>query len=109
MKNNSKDSVNCKRFWLVDYPILCYLNDCDFQNKIIMAHLADPKAKQIVFDLDQSYEFISFVDHFSDAKDAKISYLVFEKESNKLYFKTHTYRNPFMKREFTNKKVIING
>ena len=26
-KNNSKDSVNCKRFWLVDYPIMCYIDE----------------------------------------------------------------------------------
>ena len=26
-KNNSKDSVKCNRFWLVDYPILCYVDE----------------------------------------------------------------------------------
>ena len=64
-----------------------------------MSHLADPSAKQIGFDLDTNCKFIAFVDHFSEGKDAIISYLALEED--KLLMKTHTYRNPFHKRVFT--------
>ena len=94
-QNNSNDSVNCKRFWLVDYPIMSYLDDYSKPHKIRMAHLADPCAKQIGFVLDANCKFIEFVDHFSEEKDAIISYLAFEQYTEKLLLKTHTYRNPF--------------
>ena len=66
-----------------------------------MSHLADPSAEQIGFILDAKLKFIAFVDHFSEEKDAIISYLALEEETGKLLIKTHTYRNPFQKRVFT--------
>ena len=66
-----------------------------------MVHLADPSAKHIGFTVDSECKFIAFVDRFSEEKDSIISYLALEEATDKILMNTQTYRNPFLKREFT--------
>ena len=66
-----------------------------------MVHLADPSAKHVRFTMDSKCKFIAFVDRFSEEKDSIISYLALEEATDKLFVNSHTYRNPFLKREFT--------
>ena len=57
-----------KRFWLIDYPVLCYVEQD--KCRLTMAHLADPQSKKKTFPLDEDDTFVAFVDRFPDSKDA---------------------------------------
>ena len=51
------------RFWIFDYPIVCYLrhDEDGHENELVMNHLADKDFKEKVFPIGAGRKFISFV------------------------------------------------
>lgn len=61
-RSSSDDEVQ-SRFWIFDYPILCYLrrDEQNRENMLVMNHLADKGFKEKVFHLQEGERFVSFV------------------------------------------------
>ena len=90
------------RFWLVDYPILCYHNN----NKTILEffNLCDLECPTLTLDLRQEgLTFVGFVSQFPKDYDAAISFLCYRKigdgPEEELIMRTIDYKNPFKKRD----------
>ena len=65
-----------------------------------MVHLADPDAQERIYRLPDGQEFLTFVDQFPITMDAKISFLVKNREGE-IILRACSYIRPYEKKNFT--------
>ena len=83
------------RFWVTDYPLLCYLEPEGKQ--IVIKNLATPNTPGKIINLEEQHEeFIAFVDKFPNTLNASISFLL-KNRGNKIILRTCECSRPFDK------------
>ena len=59
-----------RRFWMIDYPLLCYLREVHPQDQptemkqvsLVFKNLADTEAPEVVIEIETGMKFLGFVD-----------------------------------------------
>ena len=71
------DPKNPRRFWISDYPILCYhpKKEDNKLDEIIMVNLIDKGAKHVSIPLRKDEEFVCFIDHKNPSHSVMIRVL----------------------------------
>ena len=101
LQNPYFDTNKPKRFWITDYPILCYYQRSQDDNRdhLMMVNLIDQDCRQVDIPLEDGQEFLSFVDRKNSRHAAIINVLVKDtKFDDELYVCEYSYENPFEKR-----------